>query len=305
MIERAPQRESERDLLSVEFERHRAHLRAVAFRMLGSVSEADDAVQESWLRLSRSANDSHSQEISNLGGWLTTVVARVSLDQLRVRRALRESSLDDWLPQPAVLTAIDSDPEHEALLADSVGLALLVVLDTLTPAERLAFVLHDMFAVPFDEIAPIVERTPAATRQLASRARRRVRGSEPPPVRDTSKQRQLVDAFLAASRAGDFDALVAVLDPDVVFRIGVSGEPPRARPPIQGAGAVAEETLKWASRNARFGRSAIVNGTPGLVVAPGGQAIVIVGFTTAAGRITAIDLIADPNKLNSLTLPSD
>src|SRR5713101_3310465 len=205
---------SEQDWLAQRFEEHRRRLRAVAYRMLGSVSEAEDAVQEAWLRLS----SSESGEIENLSGWLTTVVARVSLNMLRSRAVRREEPLSPHLPDPIVDRADGIDPEHEALLADSVGLALLVVLETLTPPERLAFVLHDMFGVPFEEIAPVVERTPAATRQLASRARRRVRGASPSPDADLAKQREVVAAFLAASRAGDFDALVAVLDPDVVFR---------------------------------------------------------------------------------------
>ena len=219
----------ENDLLAEEFERHRARLRAVAYRVLGSISEADDAVQESWLRLSRSEPES----IANLPGWLTAVVARVSLDMLRSRRARREDYVGSWLPEPVVsVEQGDSDPEYEALLADSVGLALLVVLDSLAPAERLAFVLHDMFAVPFGEIASIIGTTPAAARQLASRARRRVRGAEPDDAGDLARQRELVDAFLAASRRGDFEALVAVLDPDVTFRFDAGGHGPRAREPI-------------------------------------------------------------------------
>src|SRR5919198_2938530 len=251
-----------------EFERHRAHLRAVAYRMLGSVSEAEDAVQESWLRLNRS----DTAAVANLGGWLTTVVARVSLDMLRARRARREDYLGSWLPEPIVTAESGDDPEHEALLADSVGLALLVVLDTLTPGERLAFVLHDMFGLPFDEIAPIVDRTPDAARQLASRARRRVRGATPSPDPDLERQREVVDAFLAASRAGDFDALLAVLDPDVVFRIDGGGMPPRARPPVVGAEAVARQVLERGSRFAGFARPAVVNGAAG-VVAPGAKPI--------------------------------
>ena len=237
----------EGDLTAEEFERHRARLRAVAYRMLGSMSEAEDAVQESWLRLNRS----DPEAIANLPGWLTAVVARVSLDMLRARRARREDYAGSWLPEPVVTLENDeTDPEHEALLADSVGLALLVVLDTLAPAERLAFVLHDMFAVPFDEIALIVDRTPAATRQLASRARRRVRGAAPVADADSSHQRELVDAFLAASRGGDFDALLAVLDPEVVFRADTGGAPPRARPPVvrsrggRASGAVAGTAVR-------------------------------------------------------------
>src|SRR5438093_2397604 len=223
--------------LAEEFERHREHLNRVAYRMLGSTSDAEDAVQEAWLRLSRADADA----VANLGGWLTTVVARVCLDLLRARRARREQAADPWLPEPIV--SVEEGPEEQALLADSVGVALLVVLETLTPAERLAFVLHDMFAVPFDEIAPILERTPEAVRQLASRARRRVRGAAPAADPDLARQRRLVDAFLAASRAGDFEALVAVLDPEVVFRIDVGPDSPLARPPIEGAEAVARQIL--------------------------------------------------------------
>src|SRR4051794_34031350 len=227
---------AEPDLLAAEFERHRTRLRAVAYRMLGSISDADDAVQESWLRLSRSDDEA----IANLPGWLTAVAARVSMDMLRSRRARHEDYVGSWLPEPVVSVEDgETDPEHEALLADSVGLALLVVLDSLAPAERLAFVLHDMFAVPFDEIAPIVGRSPTAARQLASRARRRVQGVAPADEPDLAQQRALVDAFLTASREGDFEGLVAILDPDVVFRVDAGGRPPRARAPITGAAAVA------------------------------------------------------------------
>src|SRR5437764_2106948 len=286
----------DRDLITEEFERHRAHLRAVAYRMLGSVSEADDAVQESWLRLDRSDTDA----VANLGGWLTTVVARVALDMLRARRTRREDYLGSWLPEPLVSVEGREDPEQEALLADSVGLALLVVLDTLTPAERLAFVLHDMFGMPFEEIAPIVDRAAEATRQLASRARRRVRGAAPSPNPDLARQREVVEAFLAASRAGDFEALLEVLDPDVVFRIDTGGTPPRARPPVVGAEAVARQVLQRGSRLAPFARPAIVNGAAGVVVAPAGRPFAVVGFTVADGRIVEIDLVADPDKLRRL-----
>ena len=282
------------DLLAGEFERHRARLRAVAYRMLGSISDADDAVQESWLRLSRS----DSEAIANLPGWLTAVVARVSLDMLRSRRARQEDYVGSWLPEPVV--SVEGDPEYEALLADSVGLALLVVLDSLAPAERLAFVLHDMFAVPFSEIAPIVGATPTAARQLASRARRRVRGAAPVEDADLAQQRELVDAFLAASRDGDFEALMSVLDPDVVFRIDVGGSGPRAREPVVGAEAVARQVLARGRPFARFARPAIVNGSAGLVVAPGGRPMAVVGFTSARGWIVAIDLIADQEKLRRL-----
>jgi RNA polymerase sigma-70 factor (ECF subfamily) len=264
-----------------EFEQHRPHLRAVAYRMLGSTSDADDALQEAWLRLNRS----DTSEVANMAGWLTTVVARVCLDMLRARRARREDPLE-----PIVSFDDESNPEQSALLADSVGLALFVVLETLSPAERLAFVLHDMFGVPFDEIAPIVERSPEATRQLASRARRRVRGLAPVPDADLHRQREVVDAFLAASRAGDFDALVAVLAPDVVFRIGKLA-------PVVGAENVAERVLARGTPLAPLARPALVNGAAGAVV-PG---YAIVGFTVVDGRIAAIDLIIDPKRVRSAT----
>ena len=278
------------------FEQHRPHLQAVAYRMLGSSSEAEDAVQEAWLRLSRS----DTAAVSNLGGWLTTVVGRVCLDLLRARRARTEDYVGSWLPEPIVSLDPETDPEHEALLADSVGLALLVVLDTLTPVERLAFVLHDMFAVPFTDIAPIVGRTPAATRQLASRARRRVRGSAPMPDADLARQREVVAAFLAASRAGDFEALVAVLDPDVVFRADAGRASPLAREPIVGAGAVARQVLARGSRFAPHARPAVVNGGAGLIVGVDDRPVAVIGFAIAGGRIAAIDLITDPDKLRRL-----
>jgi len=284
------------DWQTEEFERHRQHLESVAYRMLGSRSEAEDAVQEAWLRLSRS----DTEAVENLAGWLTTVVARVSLDLLRSRRARREDYVGSWLPEPIV--SIENGPEDEAVLADSVGLALLVVLDTLTPAERLAFVLHDMFGMPFDEIAPIVDRSEAATRQLASRARRRVRGAAPATDPDLREQRRVVDAFLAASRAGDFEALLEVLDPDVVFRIDVGGVAPAARPPIEGAEALAAQVLQRASRLAPHARPAIVNGTAGVIVVPAKRPIAVVGFTISGGRIAEIDVIADPAKLRAANI---
>src|SRR5438552_9548751 len=240
---------SKRDLVTDEFERHRTHLRAVAYRMLGSVSEAEDAVQEAWLRLDRS----DTRAVTNLGAWLTTVVGRVCLDMLRARRARREDYVGTWLPEPIVSVETDENPEQEALLADSVGLALLVVLETLNPAERLAFVLHDMFGIPFEEIAPIVDRSPEAARQLASRARRRVRGVAPVPDPDLARQREVVDAFLAAAREGDFDALVAVLDPDVVMRIDRGPLPVGASREIRATAAVVEQVKSFA-RLARFAR---------------------------------------------------
>jgi RNA polymerase sigma-70 factor (ECF subfamily) len=280
-----------------EFEANRTHLRAVAYRMLGSVSEADDAVQEAWLRLSRS----DASDVGNLRAWLTTVVARVCLDMLRSRRARREEPLGPHVPEPIVSPQDGVDPEHEALLADSVGLALLVVLETLAPAERLAFVLHDMFAVPFDEIAPIVGRSPAAARQLASRARRRVQGASPAPDVDLGRQRAVVDAFLAAARGGDFDALVALLDPDVVLRVDRGAERPGASRELRGAAAVAEQVRTFASL-ARFARPALVNGAAGFVVAPRGRPLAVAGFTVARDRIAEIDLLADPDRLRALDL---
>jgi RNA polymerase sigma-70 factor (ECF subfamily) len=280
-----------------EFEEHRAHLEAVAYRMLGSLSEAEDAVQESWFRLNRS----ETSEVENMQGWLTTVVARVCLDMLRARRARREDFVGSELPEP-IVTLPANGPEDETLLADSVGLALLVVLDTLTPAERLAFVLHDMFGLPFEEIAPIVERSPAATRQLASRARRRVRGATPVAEPNLMRQREVVDAFLAAARNGDFEALVEVLDPAVVFRadrgrIAVAG----GQPVVTGAAAVAEQVLARAPRFASFARPAVVNGGAGLIVIPHNQPIAVIGFTIAKDRIVEIDLVADPDKLRALS----
>jgi RNA polymerase sigma-70 factor (ECF subfamily) len=287
----------EREYLAQQFEANRTHLRAVAYRMLGSVSEADDAVQESWIRLSRS----DAGEIENLRAWLTTVTARVALDMLRSRNSRREEPLGPYVPEPIVSREDQADPEHEALLADSVGLALLVVLETLEPAERLAFVLHDMFAVPFDEIATIVGRSPAAARQLASRARRRVRGSTPVPDVDLGRQRQVVDAFLAAAREGDFDALVAVLDPDVVLRVDSGAVRPGAAREVRGASAVAEQVRTFASL-ARFARPALVNGAAGFVVARGGRPLTVAGFTVAGGKIAEIDLLADPVRLRGLDL---
>jgi RNA polymerase sigma factor (sigma-70 family) len=284
----------ERDRLAEQFEEHRGHLRAVAYKMLGSLSEADDAVQESWLRLSRS----DASEVENLRAWLTTVVARVALNVLRSRRTRGEEPLDVRVPDPVVTADDGTQPEHEALLADSVGLALLVVLDTLGPAERLAFVLHDMFGVPFDEIAGMVDRSPAAARQLASRARRRVQGAAPVPDADLAAQRRVVDAFFAAARDGDFDALVAVLHPDVVSR-GDGG--PGASAVARGARDVAARALTFA-RLAPFVRPALVNGAAGAVVAPRGEPFSVVGFTVVGGRIVEIDAITDPARLRALDL---
>jgi RNA polymerase sigma-70 factor (ECF subfamily) len=278
------------DWQTEEFERNRRHLEAVAYRMLGSRSEAEDAVQEAWLRLSRS----DTEAVENLAGWLTTVVARVSLDMLRSRRARRE----DYVALPEPIVTIEDGPADEAVLADSVGLAMLVVLDTLTPAERLAFVLHDMFGVTFDEIAAILDRSEAATRQLASRARRRVRGATPRTDPDLREQRRVVDAFLAAARAGDFEGLIQVLDPDVVFR--ADRGPRGARMPIRGASEVAETILARGTRFAPHARPAIVNGNAGVIVVPGKKPIAVVSFSVADGRIVEIDLVADPAKLRGL-----
>ena len=287
----------ERTWLADRFEENRPHLRSVAYRMLGSISDADYAVQEAWQRLSRADRS----DVDNLPGWLTTVVARVSLNMLRTRRTRREEPLEVRLPDPIVTPETGADPEHQAVLADSVGLALLVVLDTLTPAERLSFVLHDMFAVPYEEIAPMLERSPVATRQLASRARRRVQGRAPVPDPDLGRQRQVVDAFFAAARDGDFDGLVAVLDPDVVLR--ADGGAARARPTVmlRGARAVAENS-SGARKLARFVRPALVNGAAGAVVAINGQPFAVMGFTVADDRIVAIDILYDPERLAGLDL---
>jgi RNA polymerase sigma-70 factor (ECF subfamily) len=289
---------SDRNWLAEQFEEHRPHLRRVAYRMLGTIDDSDDAVQEAWLRLSRSDDSA----IENLGGWLTTVVGRVCLDMLRTRRSRREDYIGSWLPEPVVTVGDQSDPEHESLLADSVGLALLVVLETLAPAERLAFVLHDMFGLPFEEIAPIVDRSPAATRQLASRARRRVRGAKPESNGDLAEQRAVVDAFLAAAREGDFERLIAVLDPDVVFRMDLGPDSPRARPKVEGAEAVARQILARGVPFAPLARPAIVNGTAGAIVGLRGRPFAVAGFTVSNGRITEIDIIADPEKLPHLVL---
>ena len=278
----------EHEALAERFEANRAHLRAVAYRMLGSISEADDAVQEAWLRLSRSGSDG----VENLSAWLTTVVARVCLDMLRMRKSRREEELGVHLTDPI------ANPEHEAVLADSVGLALLVVLETLAPAERLAFVLHDMFAMPFDEIAPIVQRSPAAARQLASRARRRVQGATPGGDADLTVRREIVDAFLAASRGGDFDALLALLDPDVVVRADEAAVRTGAEKEVRGAAAVSRT---FAGR-ARVAKLALVDGAPGAVWAPGGRPRVVFDFAISHGKIVQIDLIADPARLSELDL---
>ena len=276
-----------------QFEGSRAHLRAVAQRMLGSRAEADDAVQEAWLRLNRA----DPSDVENLRGWLTTVVSRICLDMLRARQARREELGDRWPDEPVISLFEESDPEHEALMADSVALALQVVLDRLSPAERLAFVLHDMFGVPFSEIAPIVERDVAATRQLASRARRRVRGAPDPEHQSLAQQRTVVEAFLAASRDGNFEALLEVLDPDVVFR-GAGGD---AGPPVpatvRGSRDVANLVVARGTPMAPHGRPAIVDGRPGAVVVRDGQLVSVVAFTIEGDRVTEMDLLVDPAKL--------
>ena len=283
----------EREWLAERFEVHRGHLRAVAYRMLGSLSEADDAVQESWLRLSRA----DTAAVENLGGWLTTVVARICLDMLRSRTSRREQPLG--LPDPIISREDGIDPEQQVLLADSVGLALLVVLQTLKPAERLAFVLHDMFGIPFHEIGPIVGRSPDAAKMLASRARRRVQATTTVPDVDLARQREVAQAFLAASRDKDFEALVAVLDPDVVLR--VDGPLPTDFEELRGARNVAERALIY-SRFAQHTKLALINGVPGLVTAADGQPISVIAFTIRGGRVLEIDILADPSRLRQLNL---
>jgi RNA polymerase sigma factor (sigma-70 family) len=280
--------------LAERFQEHRSRLRAVAYRMLGSLSEADDAVQEAWLRLSGAA----AKDVENLGGWLTTVVARVCLNMLRSRRARLEVPLDPHVPDPVVSPEAGVEPEDEALLADSVGLALLVVLDALPPAERLALVLHDMFAVPFEEIGPMVGRSAAAARQLASRARRRIQQA-PTPDPDPSRQRAAVDAFFAAARGGDFQALVAVLDPEVVLRSDRGTLPGSAV--VRGPQAVAAQALLFADPS-RIVHPALVNGAAGVVITVDSKPVAIVGFTVANDRIVAIDALADPERIGSLDL---
>ena len=282
--------------LADRFEEHRAHLRAVAYRMLGSLSEADDAVQDAWLRLSRS----EASEIENLGGWLTTVVARVCLNMLRARNVRREESLEVHLPDPIISPEGELQPEEEALLADSVGLALQVVLDSLAPAERLAFVLHDMFELPFEEIAPMIGRNPAAARQLASRARRRVKGAKvPEPDPDLARQRVVVDAFFSAARGGDFDALVALLDPNVVLHADFGPWRPAASRVIRGAAAVARQARLGANPAAQL-HPALVNGAAGVVVTVRGRPFVVMAFTVAAGKIVEIDVIGDRDRVRRI-----
>jgi RNA polymerase sigma factor (sigma-70 family) len=287
--------------LADRFEEERGHLRSVAYRMLGSLAEADDAVQDAWVRLSRSGTD----EVENLSAWLTTIVARVCLNVLRSRNSRREDPIEVHVPDPVISPVRELWPEEEALLADSVGLALLVVLDTLAPAERLAFVLHDMFDLPFEEIAPLVGRTPTAARQLASRARRRVKGADvPAPDPDVARQREVVDAFFLAARGGDFDALVAVLDPEVVLRIDAGAERPAASMVVHGAAAVAKQArigLRAVfARPVVHLRPALVNGAAGVVVSLGEEPMTVMGFTVSGGRIVEIDAIADPERVRRI-----
>jgi RNA polymerase sigma-70 factor, ECF subfamily len=291
---------AESDWLAEGFERNRTRLRAVAYRMLGSFAEADDAVQEAWLRLSRS----DASGVDNLAGWLTTIVARVCLNVLRSRHTRREELMGVHVPDPVVSRADGTSPEDEALLADSVGLALQVVLETLAPAERLAFVLHDMFDLPFDEIAPMVGRSPATARQLASRARRRVRGADvQAPDPDLARQREVVDAFFAAAHHGDLDALVAVLEPDVVLRSDGGTAHPEASEVLHGAAAVAGRALMVAQPSA-LKRPALVNGAAGVVITLGGRPVAVMGFTVSRGKIAEIDVIIDPERLLRLGLPA-
>jgi RNA polymerase sigma factor (sigma-70 family) len=284
------------DWPTAEFQEHRAHLRAVAYRMLGSLTEADDAVQETWLRLTGSGAD----DVRNPRAWLTTVVSRVCLDMLRARRARREEPIDAHVPDPVVTPAQD-DPEQHAVLADSVGLALLVVLDTLSPSERLAFVLHDIFAVPFEQIGPILDRSPAAAKQLASRARHRLRGAAVPAPADAARQRQVADAFLAAARGMDFEGLLAVLDPDVVLRADAGTGPLGPSRLVRGASGVVAEAHRFA-RLARFARPVVVNGGPGFLVAPNGHPLALIGLAVGDDKITEIDILADPERLSRLDL---
>jgi RNA polymerase sigma-70 factor (ECF subfamily) len=289
---------SEREWLAERFEEHRRHLRAVAYRMLGSLNEADDAVQEAWFRLNRS----DAAAIENLGGWLTTVVGRICLNMLRARRSRPEDAAGVYVPDPVVGSEDEFDPEHEALLADSVGLALLVVLETLEPAERLAFVLHDMFAVPFPEIAAIIGRSPDATRQLASRARRRVQGAAPPePDVDLATQREVVDAFIAAARKGDFEGLIAVLDPEIVLRADAGALPAGMSRILQGAEAVARGAMSFASLGLDV-KPALVNGTAGAVSLRDGKPWSVAGFIVRGGRIVEMDILVDPERLARLDL---
>ena len=286
------------DLLAAEFQAHRAHLQAVSYRMLGSLDEADDAVQETWLRLTSTDTD----DVRNLRAWLTTVVSRVCLDMLRARSARREHPLDVHVPDP-IVTPVKDDPEQHALLADSVGLALLVVLDTLSPAERLAFVLHDVFAVPFEQIGSVLDRSPAAAKQLASRARHHLRGATGSAAADPARQRDLAEAFLAASRGEDFEGLLAVLDPAVVLRADAGAGPLGPSRRVSGASEVAAQARRFAPL-ARFAHPVLVNGTPGFLVALNGQALAVIGLAVRHDKITEIHILADPERLSRLDLTS-
>lgn len=286
----------QQDLLAERFQEHRPHLRAVAYRLLGSLSEADDVLQEAWLRTSRA----DAGEVENLRAWLTTIVARIALNTLRSRRTRAEQPLETRVPDPIIDPAEDTNPEHQVLLADSVGLALLIVLEALTPAERLAFVLHDMFAVPFEDIASILQRSPQATRQLASRARRRVEGATPPPDQDLSAQWEVVEAFLAAAREGDFDGLIAVLDPDVVLRAD-GGERSGMSRYVRGASAVAGQAIHWTQPNVTV-RRALVNGAPGAVSLRDGRPFSIGAFTVRSARIVELSFLADAGRIARLDL---
>jgi RNA polymerase sigma factor (sigma-70 family) len=282
---------------AAEFQAHRAHLRSVAYRMLGSLTEADDAVQETWLRLTRNGAD----DVRNPRAWLTTVVSRVCLDMLRTRTTRREDAFDVHVPDP-VVTPVQDGPEEQAVLADSIGLALLVVLDTLSPAERLAFVLHDIFAVPFEQIGPVLDRSPAAAKQLASRARHRLRGtSGHAPAPDPAAQREVADAFLAAARQGDFEGLVAVLDPAVVLRADAGTSPLGPSQLVRGPAEVAAQAGRFAHLN-RFARPVLVNGGPGFLVARDGEPVALIGMTIHDSKITEIDILADPERLRRLDL---
>lgn len=289
---------NETALLNEQFEANRSHLKSVAYRMLGSLSEADDAVQDAWIRVSRV----DTSGVENLGGYLTTVVARVCLNMLQSRKTRREDSLNDYyVPDPVVSRAEGTDPEEEVLLADSVGLGLLVVLEMLTPAERLAFVLHDVFAVPFEEIAPIIDKTPAAARQLASRARRRVQGRAPMTNANPLEQRRVVDAFFAAARDGDFNGLVALLDPDIVLRSDGGSQRPNFNVLVRGAAEVAGRAMSF-HQPLQWVHPALINGTAGAVVAPHGRVVSVLSFTVRDGRIVAIEALADPDRLAKLDL---
>ena len=288
---------AERDWLAGQFEQNRSHLQAVAYGMLGTVGEAQDAVQEAWLRLGRSDPGA----IGDLRGWLTTVVGRICLDMLRARKARREVYPGSWLPEPLLEDSAGHDPEQEAVLADSIGMALLVVLESLTPAERLSFVLHDVFAVPFDDVARIMDRSPDSARQLASRARRRVQAA-PQPDRDVARQRRVVDAFLAAARGGDFEALLEVLDPDVVFRMDLGPASGLTQRPLAGAGPVARQVLSTAPRFVHLAQPVLVNGEAGALFGTREEPVGVIAFTIVDGRIAALNLIADQTKLRHLTI---